>query len=100
MSAVDYVRTVPGTSARGTREVLARQPLPSSPGSVSPPPTAAVPMASLPEPRPAADRAQWERISLTRDVEVHVRRPLSREDNRRVDKLLEQARAIFREERV
>jgi len=100
MSAVDYVRTVLGTPARGTREVLARRSLPFSPSSVAPPPTAAAPMGSKPAPRPAADRAQWERISLTPDIEVHVRRPLSREDNRRVDKLLEQARAIFREEEV
>lgn len=99
-SAVDYVRKVLGTPARGTPEVLARRPLPLSPGSLAPPPAAAAPIGSKPAPRPAADRAQWERISLTPDIEVHVRRPLSREDNRRVDKLLEQARAIFREEEV
>jgi hypothetical protein len=47
-----------------------------------------------------ADRAQWERIGLTPDVEIHVRRPLSREDNRRLEKLLEDARALFRTEEV
>jgi hypothetical protein len=48
-------------------------------------------------PRPAtADRAQWERIALTPDIEVHVRRPLSREDNRRLEKLLERAEELFR----
>ena len=58
-------------------------------------------MGSGPVPRaPVSDRAQWERIALTPDIEVHVRRPLSREDNRRVEKLLEQAWAIFRGEEV
>lgn len=49
--------------------------------------------------RPAtAARAQWERIALAPDIELHVRRPLSREDNRRVERLLERAQELFREE--
>ena len=52
-----------------------------------------------PAPRAAAaDRAQGERIALTPDIEVHVRRPLSREDNRRLEKLLEKAQELFRGE--
>lgn len=98
-SAVDYVRTILGTRSGATRQVPDRRP--SSPASVPPSlPAAAPPVASPPTSRPAADRAQWERVSLTPDIEVHVRRPLSREDNRRVEKLLEQARTIFREEGV
>jgi DNA-binding transcriptional MerR regulator len=81
-SAVDYVRQVLDGLGGSTP---VRRPNP-------PPP-------SLPPPaRPAAaDRAQWERIALTPDVEVHVRRPLSREDNRRLEKLLEKGRELFRE---
>jgi DNA-binding transcriptional MerR regulator len=45
--------------------------------------------------RPPRERSQWERIPLSDDVEVHVRRPLSRVDNRRVDRLLEEARRVF-----
>lgn len=78
-SAVDYVRAALGGPAPGTPEVPQRRP-------------SAVP--------PAADRAQWERIALSPDIEVHVRRPLSREDNRRLEKLLEEARALFRREGV
>ena len=37
----------------------------------------------------------WERISLSSDFEIHVRRPLSRADNRRLDQLLEVARTLF-----
>jgi hypothetical protein len=90
---VDYVRQVLGDASGRAPQV----PPP-------PPPLAFVPPAmppSSPTPgrlaRPAGgDRAQWERIALTPDVEVHVRRPLSREDNRRVESLLEKARDLFR----
>ena len=44
-------------------------------------------------------RSTWERFGLARDVELHVRRPLSREQNRRVERLLGEARRIFSEER-
>jgi DNA-binding transcriptional MerR regulator len=88
-SAVDYVRAVLGGSS------------PHSPAA-SPP---SVPSMEPPSRRPgsaprvaAADRAQWERIALTPDIEVHVRRPLSREDNRRLEKLLEKAEELFRGE--
>jgi len=52
------------------------------------------PSATGPEPV----RSQWERVSLTSDVELHVRRPLSRHQNRQVDRLLEAARQILTEE--
>ena len=38
-----------------------------------------------------------DRITLAPDVELHVRRPLASEQNRRVERLLEAARAIFQE---
>lgn len=47
---------------------------------------------------PAADRSQWERISLTPDLELHVRRPLSREHNKLVDRLLAYARRFLEED--
>lgn len=43
-------------------------------------------------------KSTWERITLARDVELHVRRPLSREQNRLVERLLNEARTIFPEE--
>ena len=51
-----------------------------------------------PTPRPGSHREQWERIELAEDVELHVRRPLTRELNRRLDRLLQAARRIFEEE--
>jgi len=43
-------------------------------------------------------RSQWERFALAADVELHVRRPVSREDNRRIERLLDAARDIFKED--
>src|SRR5688572_19368178 len=40
-------------------------------------------------------QSQWDRISIAPDVELHVRRPLSREQNRQVDRLIDAARTIF-----
>jgi DNA-binding transcriptional MerR regulator len=61
-----------------------------------------VPPASLPAGQSAlrypTQRSQWERFTFAPDVEVHIRRPVSREDNRRIERLLEAARRIFNEE--
>jgi DNA-binding transcriptional MerR regulator len=44
------------------------------------------------------DRSQWERISLTPDLELHVRRPLSRLQNRQLARLLQLARGLLEED--
>lgn len=46
---------------------------------------------------PVPERSQWERHVLTPDVELHLRRPLTREMNRRVERLLAAARDILQE---
>ena len=46
----------------------------------------------------AGDRSQWERIALAPDIELHVRRPLSRTQNKRVDRLLTIARELLEED--
>lgn len=51
-----------------------------------------------PEPAAAPDRSQWERIALGPDLELHVRRPLSRLQNKMVDKLLDYARRLLEED--
>jgi len=90
-SAVDYVRAVLGSPGPATAAS------PPSPGAAVAAPPSLPPPTSAPRP---PDRAQWERITLTPDIELHVRRPLSREDNRRVERLLEEAHGIFREGEV
>jgi len=47
----------------------------------------------------AADRSTWERLSISPDVEIHVRRPLDRLSNKRVEHLARLARELFGEER-
>ena len=42
-------------------------------------------------------RSQWERVSLSPDVELHIRRPLTRDDNRIVERLIQEARRILSE---
>jgi len=72
--------------------VLSGSPMPARRLAMSAP-------ASRGEPGSAPyERDRWDRFRLTDDVEIHVRRPLSRETNRRVEKLLEAARDILGEE--
>jgi hypothetical protein len=40
-------------------------------------------------------RAAWERIPLSDAIEVHARRPMTREENRLLDDLLKEAERIF-----
>jgi DNA-binding transcriptional MerR regulator len=42
-------------------------------------------------------RSHWERIHVAPDIELHVRRPLSKPDNRRLEELLRRARELFPE---
>jgi DNA-binding transcriptional MerR regulator len=62
------------------------------------PPTMPSPAMPYPgmSPRPSpSERSTWERIPLAADLELHVRRPLDRETNRRLDRLLAFARELF-----
>jgi len=85
-SAADYIRQVLAKGAEGSRRsTAARPPLPDP----SPPLTL---RGSEPE------RSQWERLVLAPDIELHIRRPLSRVMNRKLDKLIEHARILLRED--
>ena len=44
-------------------------------------------------------RSQWERIVLAPDVELHIRRPLPRAQNKQVDRLVTIARELLEEDR-
>ncbi len=55
-------------------------------------------MTPSPGPMPTAPaRSQWDRFTLADGIEIHVRRPLSREDQRQLEKLMAAARRIFHE---
>jgi DNA-binding transcriptional MerR regulator len=81
-SAIDYVRSLTGTSPGVVRASSEPRFAPS---------------INLRAGRGQEERSHWERIALTEDIELHVRRPLSRHANRRVERLLELARRIFEE---
>ncbi|WP_295403795.1 MerR family transcriptional regulator [uncultured Thiocystis sp.] len=87
-------RLVPtATSAQDyVRQVLAK----TAPPSCPPAPVMAPTQNTADAPRiPLPARSTWERIALHPDLELHVRRPLARADQRRLDELLEQARRLF-----
>jgi DNA-binding transcriptional MerR regulator len=46
-------------------------------------------------PQPVVTRATWERLTIDANLELHVRRPLSLAENRRLDRLLEAIEAIY-----
>jgi DNA-binding transcriptional MerR regulator len=57
------------------------------------------PLVITPGPRhTTGDRSTWERVSISPDVEVHVRRPLDRRANKLVERLVRIARELFDEE--
>jgi len=115
-SAVDYIRSVLEPTGQSTpppqptysmptpRLTMARAasaamredegPLPSMPAPAAP----AKPSSQPTETTQSTMRSQWERIALDPDVELHVRRPLTRHGNKRVERLIAIARELFKEE--
>jgi DNA-binding transcriptional MerR regulator len=88
-TAVEYIRSV-----LNVRETALRE-------AASPPALHwfAKRVPSCLEPQPVEPtRAHWERIGLSPDIELHVRRPLSHQENKAVNRILEVAREILKEE--
>ena len=102
-SALDYIRRVTGTppamAAALPANVLFRRSVADAPATY---------LRATPAPMPARDastevhtgpqRSQWERIDLGPDVELHIRRPLTRSTAKRVDRLIEIARDLLQED--
>ncbi len=117
--AIDYIRTLLAKSTGTTRGEPAGSPATSGPAPASRPAPSAAPLmlrrmefletdraaepdAAPPTPPPkpppqavGADRSQWDRVALTPDIELHVRRPLSRLQNKQVDRLIAIARELL-----
>jgi len=47
---------------------------------------------------PAVQRSQWDRVALTPDIELNIRRPLSRQQNKQVERLIAIARELLEED--
>ncbi len=99
-SAIDYVRSVLREPEADYRVAFARTAAAAAPAAVEPPvsqTTASHSDTAKPE-TSEPDRSQWERISLHPDVELHIRRPLGRIKNKRVDRLITIARQLLEDE--
>ena len=99
-SALDYIRSVLGEGKHRPEagRAAAADSEPAAPLALNvitlPLETSAAP-ASPPE---AFERSRWERVVITPDIEVHIRRPLSRRDIKMVERLLAFARQLQGEE--
>ena len=62
-------------------------------------PSAPAPAAQADPPTTTLERSQWERIALGADVELHIRRPLTRTQQKGIDRLVTIARELLEEER-
>ncbi len=112
-TALDYIRGVLGSSRRAepvpaTRlfsSVAAPAPatsmaavgMPVHPAGSQPMPAAAQAGEPAREPAPP-ERSQWDRIALSPDIEIHIRRPLGRLEQRRVERLTAIARQVLKED--
>jgi DNA-binding transcriptional MerR regulator len=119
-SALEYIRRVvspprvigrpptfgPPRVVTPAAATVARAPAPTAqtPGPSTPTPAPSAPAPSAPPPATPPSTAlppatsQWERVALHPDIELHVRRPLTRQLNKRVDQLIQIARSLFEEE--
>ena len=91
-SALDYIRnlTTPAPRASEASALMLR--------AYSDASTPAAPAPTPAEPPPRLERSQWERIDLAPDIELHVRRPLSRATAKQLDRLISIARDLFAKE--
>ena len=89
-----FLRSSPAMPARTPRSVDIAESVPTFASarhdSHEPPDTAASPI----------ERSQWERIALAPDVELHIRRPLTRAQQKGIDRLVTIARELLEEERT
>ena len=116
-SAIDYIRSVldgdrPSDGTLRSHPAVVPSPSIAAAAPASPPPANAIDIdvpryrlaessqvyAETPTPTPTPDRSQWDRILLAPDVELHVRRPLGRRQNKRVERLIQIARELLEED--
>jgi DNA-binding transcriptional MerR regulator len=96
-SAADYIRGVlakarvsdaPAAYTLAAPARLMAPPMPAMPARQGPPPSETQ----------TADRSQWDRVVLVPDVELHVRRPLTRQLNKKVERVIAIARELLEED--
>jgi len=109
-SALDYIRSVLGEGKhrpdveplrlsstallqRAAWPPMASEATPATPATPSAPATSSEPPAP-PEPPEPFERSRWDHVVITPDIELHIRRPLSRRDIKMVERLLAFARQL------
>jgi DNA-binding transcriptional MerR regulator len=103
-SALDYIRNLTQPTRRASEvPAPAYASMPPMPSllrrSIAPPEPAVLGVASLPPPsQPTTQRSQWERIEIAPDIELHIRRPLTRANAKQVERLIAIARDYFPKE--
>lgn len=93
-SALDYIRTVLAEPNVSESTPLRAEALAFSQSKSSSAPAGSVRSTAALTPT-TPGRSQWERYTFADGFELHVRRPLSRTEQRQLDKLMSAARAIF-----
>jgi DNA-binding transcriptional MerR regulator len=86
-SALEYIRAVLAEPRAGSSTAHASAPHAAKPRSI-------LGLADSAATPGVAERSQWERYTLSDGLELHVRRPMSRVEQRRFDKLIAAARKI------
>jgi DNA-binding transcriptional MerR regulator len=117
-SAIDYIRGILGTSAARLSEDESSLASLDTPAFLRRPPSRipeyrpalsvgrAIPAGPAPTPAPAPSaqagrgRSQWDRIPLGPNIELHVRRPMSRRDKYLVERLIALYGQLQREDQL
>jgi DNA-binding transcriptional MerR regulator len=97
-SAADYIRSVLERPRVTEARAAYSLPVPSAPAAARAPAMEPTEPQSESPVEPHLSRSQWERIPLDPDIELHVRRPLTRQHNKRVERLIAIARELFEED--
>ena len=95
-SALDYIGTLLRRAPDGQLPSIPTPPPAPAPSAAPSSAPSTAPSTAPPTRVPA--RAHWERISLDPDVELHIRRPLTRQQNKRVERLISIARQLLEED--
>lgn len=96
-SALDYLRSVLAGGGSGSGDIPQSASKTGYLRAVAAPglQSSAAPAAPASGP---IERSQWERIVLAPDIELHLRRPLSRSHNKQVERLVTIARELLEED--
>jgi DNA-binding transcriptional MerR regulator len=99
-SALDYIRNLTQPTRRASEvpvpvyASIASMPPPSPPRLTR----SYAPTESAVPAQPTTMRSQWERIEIAPDIELHIRRPLTRANAKQVERLIAIARDYFPKE--